>query len=106
MTTNFKTKLLCKSACISVLMVMGAANANAQEAPAEGEDVNSEIIIVTGSRIARPDLAASVPVSVVTQDSIQATGAANVQDVLVDLPSVGSNISRSSSNISTGSAAS
>lgn len=98
MTSKFKTKLLCKSACISALMFMGAASANAQEAPAEGEDVNTDIIIVTGSRIARSDLSASVPISVVTQDSIQATGAANVQDVLADLPSVGSNISRTSSN--------
>lgn len=57
-------------------------------------------IIVTGSRIARPDLQGSVPVLTVNADRIQQTGAANIQDVLATLPSVGQNISRTSSNFS------
>jgi iron complex outermembrane recepter protein len=55
---------------------------------------------VTGSRIARPDLEASVPTVTISPDSIQQTGAANIQDVLASLPSVGQNISRTSSNFS------
>lgn len=68
---------------------------DAQESPV------GETIVVTGSRIARPDLSASVPVSVVTSAEIERSGAANIQDVLADLPAVGQNISRSSTNFAT-----
>ncbi|PSJ38144.1 hypothetical protein C7I55_20225 [Sphingomonas deserti] len=64
-----------------------------------GEEAGS--IVVTGSRIARPDVSASVPVAVLSNEGIQATGAANLQDALADLPSVGQNLSRTSSNFST-----
>lgn len=57
-------------------------------------------IVVTGSRIARPDLQASVPIVTVNAERIQDTGASNIQDVLATLPSVGQNISRTSSNFS------
>jgi outer membrane receptor protein involved in Fe transport len=57
-------------------------------------------IVVTGSRIARADLQSSTPVAVITAERIQQTGASNVQDVLATLPSVGQNISRTSSNFS------
>ena len=58
-------------------------------------------VVVTGSRIARPDLEAAVPVAVLSAQNIADTGANNIQDVLADLPSVGQNISRTSSNFST-----
>ncbi|MET3723897.1 TonB-dependent receptor plug domain-containing protein [Sphingomonas trueperi] len=57
-------------------------------------------IVVTGSRIARPDLQSSTPVAVVSAERIEQTGASNIQDVLATLPSVGQNISRTSSNFS------
>lgn len=71
----------------------------AQEA--ETEAAAGDAIVVTGSRIARPDLESSVPVSVVGQQQIAQTGAGNIQDVLADLPAVGQNISRTSTNFST-----
>ncbi len=92
-------KLLAKSVCSAALAIASISTATAQDA-ADSED-SSDIIIVTGSRIARPDLTASVPVAVVSQERIVQSGAANIQDVLADLPSVGQNISRSSSNFST-----
>jgi outer membrane receptor protein involved in Fe transport len=58
-------------------------------------------IVVTGSRIGRPDLSASTPVQVLSTETIQRTGAANIQDVLAELPAVGQNISRTSTNFST-----
>jgi len=69
-----------------------------QDAPAGSED---NPIVVTGSRIARADLVATVPVAVVSSEEIAQTGAANIQDVLADLPAVGQNISRTSTNFST-----
>ncbi|MCM2298931.1 MAG: TonB-dependent receptor [Sphingomonas sp.] len=57
-------------------------------------------IVVTGSRIARPDLQASVPVVTIGAERIQDTGASNIQDVLATLPAVGQNVSRTSSNFS------
>ena len=58
-------------------------------------------IVVTGSRIQRLDIDSAVPVTVVSADAIQQTGAANIQDTLAELPSVGQNISRATSNFST-----
>lgn len=85
--------------------VLGAAMisipAYAQDADAAADDAGADTIVVTGSRIARPDLSSSVPVSVIGQEQIQQTGAANIQDVLSELPSVGQNISRTSSNFAT-----
>jgi len=56
--------------------------------------------VVTGSRVARDSNKASVPVVIVSQQAIRDTGAANIQDVLADLPAVGQNISRTSTNFS------
>ena len=46
-------------------------------------------------------MSASVPVAVVSSQEIVSSGTANVQEILADLPSVGQNISRTSSNFST-----
>jgi iron complex outermembrane recepter protein len=78
---------------------LGIAPAFAQSAPADGASP-SDTIVVTGSRIARPDLAASVPVEVISAQAIASSGSGNIQDVLSDIPAVGQNISRTSSNFS------
>ncbi len=70
---------------------------NAADAAQQGAGTE---IVVTGSRISRPDLQSSTPVAVVTAERIQQTGASNVQDVLATLPAVGQNVSRTSSNFS------
>jgi outer membrane receptor protein involved in Fe transport len=61
----------------------------------------SSEIVVTGSRIARPELSAATPVAVLSNQAIEQTGAANVIDALAQLPAVGQNFSRTSSNFST-----
>ena len=77
-----------------------AAPVTAQVGPATAADAPETEIVVTGSRIARPDLQSSVPVAVVSAERILQTGASNIQDVLATLPAVGQNISRTSSNFS------
>ena len=61
-------------------------------------------IIVTGSRIARPDLEASSPVAVITGDALKATNAVNVENLLQQNPQFGASSTRSSNNPGDGSA--
>lgn len=70
--------LRCGVASLILGAAAAAAPAWAQEAQGAESDAGTETIIVTGSRIARPDLSASVPVAVVSQEKIQQTGAANI----------------------------
>lgn len=86
----------------AVLFVTPAAAQNQAGTPAgqDGQQAGSTEIVVTGSRISRPDLQASTPVAVVTAERIEQTGASNIQDVLATLPAVGQNVSRTSSNFS------
>jgi iron complex outermembrane recepter protein len=68
---------------------MSANQAIAQtesSAAAESESENS--IVVTGSRIARPDLESNSPISVVTGQSLQDQGTVNVEEALNQLPQV------------------
>ena len=59
-------------------------------------------VVITGSRIARPELESTTPVTIVSAPEIQSTGFLNAADVLRNLPQVGvSGISGSNSNFST-----
>lgn len=99
MSNTYIPRLKWTAAPLVLSVAMISAPVQAQDAAAE--EASGDTIVVTGSRIARPDLTSSVPVSVVSQEQIQQTGAANIQDVLNELPSVGQNISRNSTNFST-----
>jgi iron complex outermembrane receptor protein len=110
MAYRFKARLLTSTLLLGVATL--AAPALAQTGPVESVDQTDQSaadtagedegdIVVTGSRIPRPEVSASVPVAVLSDEGIQATGAANLQDALAELPSVGQNISRSSTNFST-----
>ena len=118
MQKNVTVKGLHLTSALSTLAFLAVAvPAHAQDAstptgtgngPATGSAITTagtptqagEEIVVTGSRIARPDLQAAVPVAVVSAERIQQNGSANVQDVLNQLPSMGSNFGRTSSNFS------
>lgn len=102
MTTTINKISRFARGCSAFALVLGVAPSAAfAQAAAEEEAASDQVIIVTGSRIQRPDLVAQVPLSVVGATEIQQSGAGNVQDVLADLPAVGQNISRTSSNFST-----
>jgi len=105
MKTNNNAALKAGAAPFALALALISATAFAQDAAPQAdtaaEAADSNAIVVTGSRIARPDLESSVPVSVIGQEQVTQTGAANIQDVLADLPAVGQNISRTSSNFST-----
>jgi outer membrane receptor protein involved in Fe transport len=67
----------------------------AQEPPAT--DQTLEEVVVTGSRIIRPNLESPVPVTTVAADEIFETGSTSVGDLLNDLPALRSTFSQSNS---------
>ena len=75
-----------------------AAQERAEEAEA-GQP--SEPIVVTGSRIPRPELDAEVPVAVVDSATILQDAAGNVSDIINELPQVGIGNTRTNSNFLT-----
>ena len=75
-----------------------ATPALAQGAADAGDE--GDVIIVTGSRIARPDLQASTPVAVVSAQSMADKGQTNVLAALKDIPVAGQSLDKSASNFS------
>ena len=65
-------------------------------APAEAANT-SNAVVITGSRIARPNLDGSVPVTAVSVDDLTDTGDVNLGDNLNDLPSLRSTFSQGNS---------
>lgn len=62
------------------------------------DEEDSGAIVVTGTRIARPTLDSSVPLTSVTPDDIQGTGEISLGDALNDLPSLRSTFSSGNSS--------
>jgi iron complex outermembrane recepter protein len=90
------------AAPLALSLVLMSAPSFAQDA-APGEKIvdDSEAIIVTGSRIVRPELEASTPIQVVSSESIASQGSQNISDILNELPAVGIGTSRTNTNFST-----
>ena len=84
-------------------LVSGAAVAVAGVLPAwAAEEV--ENVVVTGSRIARPDIEATVPVQIISSEAIAEQGSPNIADILQELPAMGTpGLSRNNSNFLTSS---
>lgn len=82
-----KSWLVCSVAAVALAFVLASAPATAQETP-ETEEAVDEEIIVTGTRIPRPDYEFSNPLTSVSGESIQYSGITNVTDFLQDLPAL------------------
>lgn len=84
-------------------LLAGAALVSlALPAAAQAQEAALEEIVVTGSRIARTNLTAPTPVTVVSEEALQARGTTNAADFLNQLPSVGvPAVSNTSSNFTT-----
>jgi iron complex outermembrane receptor protein len=72
---------------VSTLAIL-SAGANAQTVTGVSEPA-SEDIVVTGSRIARPNEASATPVNAVSAEALQQRGVINVVDALATIPQVG-----------------
>jgi outer membrane receptor protein involved in Fe transport len=83
----------------SLAGALSAAGSAAQDS-AGAESLQE--IVVTGSRIARPELESSTPVQILDTNALADRAALNIADVVGDLPSVGTPaISRTNSNFLT-----
>lgn len=75
-----------------------AANGTPPVQAADDSDTQAATdIIVTGSRIARPNLESTVPITSVTGAQLEQTGRVSIGDVLNDLPQVGNTFSQANS---------
>lgn len=81
--TSSKTLLLCAAASLAWMAASPAASAEADAAPGAVEEV-----VVTGSRIARPEIDQPTPVQVLGAQSFEKTGNADVGQVLAQQPAV------------------
>ncbi|QJE74049.1 TonB-dependent receptor [Aerophototrophica crusticola] len=84
-------------------LLAGAALVSlALPAAAQTQDTALEEIVVTGSRIARTNLTAPTPVTVVSEEALQARGTTNAAEFLNQIPSVGvPAVSNTNSNFTT-----
>ncbi|MDO8408783.1 MAG: TonB-dependent receptor [Phenylobacterium sp.] len=81
---NIKSK---RERLLASSMICGAAFAVMAVSPAAAQQVAEvEELVVTGSRIVRPNLVEAAPVQVVGREKLEQQGLENISDVLVSLP--------------------
>ena len=85
MNTKFRNSLIQGAAFAALL----ATAAHAQQAPAGEEAVNVEEIVVVGSQIKGAKTTASLPVTVLDNAQIAATGAVSGDDLFRSIPAMG-----------------
>jgi iron complex outermembrane receptor protein len=95
------TQFLRLSTALSTIALPGALIAQTTAPAATSNDAPvAQEIVVTGSRIARPQVDSAVPIAVVSAKSIQDAGQTNLLDALRDLPIAGQSAGTSASNFS------
>ncbi|WP_336977488.1 TonB-dependent receptor domain-containing protein [Brevundimonas nasdae] len=109
MKMQSKFALMAGAASAVLLISAGAAlaqDAAPQSAPAqEGDAAQVEDIVVVGSQIRGASTTAALPVTVVTQEEIIATGAVSGDDLLRSIPQMGDVLFSSANNPQTSNAA-
>ncbi|MXO86522.1 TonB-dependent receptor [Altererythrobacter aurantiacus] len=87
----------------ALAIAVQASSLTAQELPEEqtGSEVEGAPIVVTGSRIPRPEVESEVPVAIVDSEQILRDAAGNVSDVINELPQVGIGSTRTNTNFLT-----
>ncbi|WP_057883502.1 TonB-dependent receptor domain-containing protein [Tsuneonella troitsensis] len=98
MNTQKVVKFLVSSSAVSLALIGSSVQANAQEiisdqdgtaVDATGEEVaEGSAIVVTGSRIARPEADSPNPVTSIDAQTIQQSGLTNLTDLLVQNPAL------------------
>lgn len=103
MKTTGKAQLLRSTLLAALAVAPGAVtSAFAQEPPAAPAEGARDVVVVTGSRIARQDYVANSPIVTVTQDDIQATGVTTLDTLLNEMPQFVPAINMTSNNPSNG----
>jgi outer membrane receptor protein involved in Fe transport len=105
----FNKKILAKSVRHAIAIgavgtsMLTIQNLQAQEATAES-DSSVEKISITGSRIKRPNLVSSSPVTEITAADIAVSGITRIEDLLNDMPQIFGGQTSGTANGSTGTA--
>ncbi|MGK2286998.1 TonB-dependent receptor [Pedomonas sp. V897] len=94
-STNLVLHRALLKAGVATALMAAASPAIAQQ---QAETTTMETIVVTGSRIARPELQASSPVAVVGAEEFKFSGATHVEEVLHELPQVIPSLGATSNN--------
>lgn len=90
-----KTRLLQTSVLSSLIMGLGGmAYAQVEQVPAAADEEfeDSDTVVVTGSRIRRPDLDTVFPTTVVSTETIDKAAFTNIADALTEIPAFGGGI--------------
>jgi outer membrane receptor protein involved in Fe transport len=99
----YRTALRTSSALVIAAAIGAPAFAQDAAQPAQDE-VASETIVVTGSRIARRDLQSTSPLAVVSNEEFELSGTVNVEQVINTLPQVVPGLTSASNNPGNGTA--
>lgn len=86
MQTPLRRRLLASTILIGATLVATPAFAQEQATVDQAQASEKDTIIITGSRIARPDIENSTPTLVVGQEQLQARGFTNIADLATQLP--------------------
>src|SRR3954467_4410971 len=86
------------AAAVEVTLLATASAAMSQEVKQQSPQESQPEVIVTGSRIARPNLDSSVPITTVSGEDLHHTGDTSIGDLLNDLPGLRSTFSQSNSS--------
>lgn len=94
---NISTQTLLKIASAPTVLGLAllSSTAFAQEPQAADEAEVGEAIIVTGSRISRPELEVANPIVALTAEAIERTGQTNITDILVRNPALSASLGSS-----------
>lgn len=99
-STRSSRGFLCAGTALAAILCPAALAA--QEVPEEPEAAAEDAsIVVTGSRIPRPELDSDSPVAVVDSTQILQDAASNISDVINELPQVGIGSTRTNTNFLT-----
>ena len=94
MTNRFRGQLLattlfavaCGAPALAQDNVVGATPTNTATVPATSETTDGDVIVVTGSRLGRPDLASSSPVATINAEALKQTNTVTVEQILGQNP--------------------
>jgi iron complex outermembrane recepter protein len=94
--SKFKYAAAPLALCIAMISAPSFAQDQAQDAEQASE---GEAIVVTGSRIARPELDVANPITAVSSAAIERTGQTNVTNILLRTPALSASTGSSQSNV-------
>ena len=95
--------MLIPSALLTAAALASPAMAQNAPAPAAASDAEAaDAIVVTGSRIARPDLKSTVPIAIISGETFTNQGHSNIGDALNDYPQLRSTRGQQNPNLGVG----